>query len=49
MRIDIVNGSVVTGDGKSVLEKTSVISEDGFISESSWRFSIFLITPTQTG
>ena len=32
MRIDIVNGSVVTGDGTSVLEKTSVIVEDGFIS-----------------
>jgi len=33
MRIDIVNGSVVTGDGKSLLEKTSVIVRDGFISE----------------
>ena len=32
MRIDIVNGSVVTGDGTSLLEKTSVIIEDGFIS-----------------
>jgi imidazolonepropionase-like amidohydrolase len=32
MRIDIVNGGVVTGDGTSFLEKTSVIIEDGFIS-----------------
>jgi imidazolonepropionase-like amidohydrolase len=32
MRIDIVNGNVVTGDGKSLLEKTSVIVEGGFIS-----------------
>ena len=32
MRIDIVNGNVVTGDGISVLEKTSVIIENGFIS-----------------
>jgi hypothetical protein len=32
MRIDIVNGNVVTGDGKSFLEKTSVIIQEGFIS-----------------
>ena len=32
MRIDIVNGSIVTGDGKSFLEKTSLIIKDGFIS-----------------
>ena len=33
MRIDIVNGNVVTGDGKSYLEKTSVVIRDGFIFE----------------
>jgi imidazolonepropionase-like amidohydrolase len=33
MRIDIVNGSVVTGDGKSVLENTSVIIRDTLIAE----------------
>ncbi len=33
MRLDIVNGSVVTGDGKSLLENTSVIVRDGFISD----------------
>ncbi len=32
MRIDIVNGNVVTGDGKSFFEKTSVIVEGGFVS-----------------
>ena len=34
MRLDIVNTSgVVTGDGETVLENTSVIIEDGFISD----------------
>ena len=33
MRIDIVNGNVVTGDGKSFFEKTSVVIREGFISE----------------
>ena len=33
MRIDIVNGSIVTGDGKSVLENTSVIVEECIIAE----------------
>lgn len=32
-RIDIVNGAVVPGDGEQILEKTSVVIEDGFISE----------------
>lgn len=31
MRIDIVNGSVVTGDGESFLEDTSVITAVGAI------------------
>lgn len=33
MRIDIVNGSIVTGDGNSFLENTSVIVEGCIISE----------------
>jgi imidazolonepropionase-like amidohydrolase len=33
MRIDIVNGSVVTGDGKSLLENTSVITQDTLIAD----------------
>lgn len=33
MRIDIVNGCIVTGDGKSILENTSVIIEGCFIRE----------------
>ena len=33
MRIDIVNADVVTGDGTSYLEKTSVIIRNGLISE----------------
>lgn len=33
MRIDIVNGNVVTGDGKSFLEDTSVIIENGLIMD----------------
>lgn len=34
MRLDIVNATaVVTGDGKTVLENTSVIIEEGFISD----------------
>lgn len=33
MRIDIVNGSIVTGDGESFLENTSVIIEDCVITE----------------
>lgn len=33
MRIDIVNGSIVTGDGKSILEDTSVIVEGCTIAE----------------
>jgi imidazolonepropionase-like amidohydrolase len=33
MRIDIVNGSIVTGDGGSLLEDTSVIIRDTLISE----------------
>jgi len=33
MRIDIVNGSVVTGDGQSFLEDTSVIIEDCLIAD----------------
>jgi imidazolonepropionase-like amidohydrolase len=33
MRIDIVNGSIVTGDGQSLLENTSVIICDTLISE----------------
>ncbi len=33
MRIDIVNGHVVTGDGESYLEDTSVITEDGLITD----------------
>jgi len=32
MRLDIVNGNVVTGDGESFLENTSVIVEDGRIT-----------------
>ena len=32
MRIDIVNGTIIAGDGKSVLEGTSVIIEDGLIA-----------------
>jgi len=27
VRLDIVNGSIVTGDGKTVLEDTSVVIE----------------------
>jgi imidazolonepropionase-like amidohydrolase len=33
MRIDIVNGSVVTGDGKSLLDNTSVITQDTLIAD----------------
>ena len=33
MRIDIVNGSIVTGDGESLLENTSVIIKDSLIAE----------------
>jgi imidazolonepropionase-like amidohydrolase len=33
MRIDIVNGSIVTGDGESLLDNTSVIIQDGFIDD----------------
>ena len=33
MRIDIVNGSIVTGDGKTVLENTSVTVKDCVIAE----------------
>ena len=33
MRLDIVNGTIVTGDGETVLERTSVIVEDGFIAD----------------
>jgi imidazolonepropionase-like amidohydrolase len=33
MRIDIVNGSVVPGDGESFLEDTSVITQDGLITD----------------
>jgi imidazolonepropionase-like amidohydrolase len=33
MRIDIVNCGIVTGDGKSVLDNTSVIVKDCFIDE----------------
>jgi len=33
MRIDIVNGNIVTGDGKSLLENTSVIIKDTLIAE----------------
>ena len=32
MRLDIVNGNIVTGDGESYLENTSVIIEDGIIT-----------------
>ena len=33
MRIDVVNGHVVTGDGESYLEDTSVITQDGLITD----------------
>ncbi len=33
MRIDIVNGNVITGDGKSFLEDTSVVIENGLITD----------------
>ena len=33
MRLDIVNGDVVTGDGKTYSEGTSVFTEDGLITE----------------
>lgn len=33
MRMDIVNCSIVTGDGESVLDNTSVIVKDSFIAE----------------
>ncbi|MFQ5997193.1 MAG: amidohydrolase family protein [Dehalococcoidales bacterium] len=33
MRIDIVNGSIVTGDGESLLENTSVIIKESLIAE----------------
>jgi imidazolonepropionase-like amidohydrolase len=33
VRIDIVNGSIVTGDGESFLENTSLIIKDGFIDD----------------
>ena len=33
MRIDIVNADVVTGDGESYLEDTSVITQDGLITD----------------
>ncbi len=32
MRIDIVNGTIITGDGKSVVEGSSVIIENGLIA-----------------
>ena len=32
MRLDVVNGHVVTGDGRSYLEDTSVTTEDGLIT-----------------
>ena len=32
MRLDVVNGHVVTGDGRSFLEDTSVTTEDGLIT-----------------
>ncbi len=32
MRLDVVNGHVVTGDGRSYLEDTSVATEDGLIT-----------------
>ena len=35
MRLDIVNGNVVTGDGESYLEDTSVIIEDGIITATA--------------
>jgi imidazolonepropionase-like amidohydrolase len=33
MRTDIVNGSIVTGDGESLLENTSLIIRDGLIED----------------
>ncbi len=33
MRLDIVNASVVNGDGQSLSEQTSLIIEDGFITD----------------
>ena len=33
MRLDVVNGHVVTGDGRSYLEDTSVTTEDGLITD----------------
>ena len=33
MRLDVVNGHVVTGDGRSYLEDTSVATEDGLITD----------------
>ena len=33
MRIDVVNGHVVTGDGEPYLEDTSVITQDGLITD----------------
>ena len=33
MRIDIVNGDIITGDGTSYLQRTSVVVRDGFIFE----------------
>ena len=33
MRIDIVNATVVNGDGQSVAERTSLIIENGFIKD----------------
>jgi len=33
MKIDIVNGNVVTGDGKTFLENTSVVIENGLITD----------------
>ena len=32
MRTDIVNGMVVVGDGKTVLDKTSIVTENGIIA-----------------
>ena len=33
MRLDIVNGSIVTGDGVSLLENTAIIIEEGLITD----------------
>ncbi len=33
MRLDILNGNVITGDGNEMLENRSVVIEDGFITD----------------